>query len=112
MVGFGVDYLAQNVTAKFTATKKVGRGLMGIVWKAKRTNNVDDRPVIIKRIFNAFSNKIDAKRTYRELAYLLQFSSHPNIVSIQEVIASNDDMDVYIVMENMDVDLGTIIQST
>ena len=112
MVGFGVDFVDKNVRTKYDLVKKVGRGLMGIVWRAKRRKNPTSRPIAIKRVFNAFSNKVDAKRTYRELSYLLQFCQHPNIVTLEEVIASEDDIDIYLVMEYMDVDLATIIQST
>lgn len=111
MVGFGADFVDRVVAGKFESMKKVGRGLYGIVWKAKPIGGVNDRPVAIKRMFNAFSNRIDAKRTYRELSYLLKFCTHPNIVSVHEIIASEDDMDIYVVMEHLDVDLGYIIQS-
>jgi mitogen-activated protein kinase 15 len=110
MVGFGADFLDRNVTSKFESMKKVSRGLYGIVWRGKRVGAANERPVAVKRIFNAFSNRIDAKRTYRELSYLMKFCSHPNIVSVHEIIASEDDMDIYVVMEHMEVDLGYIIQ--
>lgn len=110
MVGIGADYLDSNVLQSYDPIKKIGRGLYGIVWKAKPKSMNHDQAVAIKRYFNAFSNKIDAKRTYRELSYLLQFCKHPNIVSVRDVIRSDEDMDIYVVMEHMDVDLSCIIQ--
>jgi mitogen-activated protein kinase 15 len=111
MSGIGPDFVDRAVLKKYDPQKKVGRGLYGIVWKAKPKVKYTDRPVAIKRMFNAFSNRIDAKRTYRELAYLSAFCKHPNIVSVHEIISSEDDMDIYLVMEYLDVDLAFIIQS-
>lgn len=110
MVGIGADFIDRNVLEKYNPIKKVGRGLYGIIWKAKPKGPADEQPVAIKRYFNAFSNKIDAKRTYREISYLLEFCKHPNIVSVREVIRSDEDMDIYVVMEHIDVDLSCIIQ--
>jgi serine/threonine protein kinase len=111
MVGIGVDYVDRKVLAKYNLNKKVGRGLYGIVWKAQAKTDNRERAVAIKRLFNAFSNNIDAKRTYREVSYLLSFCNHPNIVSVHEVIASSEDMDLYLVMEHIDVDLSSVIPS-
>ena len=65
----------------------------------------------IKRIYNAFANKVDAKRTYREIMYLLHLSDHPNIVKLHDVIPSKNDLDVYLVMEEVDADLSQVISS-
>ncbi len=58
---------------------KVGKGTYGVVYKArhKKTSQI----VAIKKIIDAFQNLIDAKRTYRELNYLLQMK-HPCIVKL------------------------------
>ena len=111
MVGIGVDYVDRRVLAKYNLNKKIGRGLYGIVWKAHAKSDNRERAVAIKRLFNAFSNSIDAKRTYREVSYLLSFCNHPNIVSVHEVIGSSEDMDLYLVMEHIDVDLSSVIPS-
>ena len=69
-------------------------------------------PVAIKRIFNAFSTNVDAKRTYREIMYLSYFSDHPNIVTLRDVIAGDNDMDLYVVVDYMETDLSSIIQTS
>jgi len=63
--------------------EKVGKGTYGIVYKAihKKTKLV----IAIKKIIDAFQNLIDAKRTYRELNYLLQLE-HPCIVQLHQIL--------------------------
>ena len=53
-------------------------GAYGQVWKAKDKHN-KNRIVAIKRIYDAFRNKTDAQRTYREICYH-SIMKHPNIV--------------------------------
>jgi serine/threonine protein kinase len=62
---------------------KVGRGTYGIVYKVvhKRTRQI----LAIKKIIDAFQNLIDAKRTYRELNYLLQLD-HPAVVRLHNIL--------------------------
>ena len=67
--------------------------------------------VAIKRIYNAFANKVDAKRTYREIMYMLHLSEHPNVVTLHDVLPSKNDLDLYLVMEEMDTDLSQVINS-
>ena len=43
------------------------------------------RTVAIKKIIDAFQNLIDAKRTYRELNYLLQLD-HPCVVRLEHLL--------------------------
>jgi serine/threonine protein kinase len=61
----------------------VGKGTYGVVYKArhKKTNRI----IAIKKIIDAFQNLIDAKRTYRELNYLLQID-HPSIVRLEYLL--------------------------
>ena len=61
----------------------VGKGTYGVVYKAKHKKNRN--VVAIKKIIDAFQNLIDAKRTYRELNYLLQVS-HPAIVRLEYLL--------------------------
>lgn len=42
----------------------------------------------IKKIIDAFQNLIDAKRTYRELNYLLQIE-HPAIIRLEYLLPTN-----------------------
>ena len=61
---------------------KIGKGTYGEVYKAvdKKSGEI----VAIKKIVDAFQNITDGKRTYRELAYLLQLS-HPSVIRLYRV---------------------------
>ncbi|KAF8397612.1 hypothetical protein HHK36_016532 [Tetracentron sinense] len=90
----------------------VGRGAYGIVCCA--TNSETKEEVAIKKIGNAFDNRIDAKRTLREIK-LLCHMDHENIIKIKDIIEPSQREnfnDVYIVYELMDTDLHQIIRST
>ncbi|XP_021106435.1 mitogen-activated protein kinase 15 isoform X3 [Heterocephalus glaber] len=80
----------------------------GIVWKAvdRRTGEV----VAIKKIFDAFRDKTDAQRTFREIMLLQEFGDHPNIIRLLDVIRAENDRDIYLVFESMDTDLNAVIQ--
>ncbi|XP_023579702.1 mitogen-activated protein kinase 15 isoform X2 [Octodon degus] len=80
----------------------------GIVWKAvdRRTGEV----VAIKKIFDAFRDKTDAQRTFREVTLLQEFGDHPNIIRLLDVIRAENDRDIYLVLESMDTDLNAVIQ--
>ncbi|XP_064443833.1 mitogen-activated protein kinase 15 isoform X2 [Mirounga angustirostris] len=79
----------------------------GIVWKAvdRRTGEV----VAIKKIFDAFRDKIDAQRTFREIMLLQELGDHPNIIRLLDVIRAENDRDIYLVFESMDTDLNAVI---
>ncbi|KAD6453233.1 hypothetical protein E3N88_07938 [Mikania micrantha] len=91
--------------------RPVGRGAYGIVCAA---TNVETREeVAIKKIGNAFDNRIDAKRTLREIK-LLRHMDHENVIAIKDIIRppqKENFNDVYIVYELMDTDLHQIIRS-
>ncbi|GAV71378.1 Pkinase domain-containing protein [Cephalotus follicularis] len=90
----------------------VGRGAYGIVCCAKNSETKEE--VAIKKIGNAFDNRIDAKRTLREIK-LLCHMDHDNIVKIKDIIQPPEREkfnDVYIASELMDTDLYQIIRST
>ena len=57
-----------------------GDGSYGFVASALDTKT--GNKVAIKKIKNAFSDLIDAKRILREIKLLRQFNSHENIVTI------------------------------
>ncbi|KAJ1384032.1 Serine/threonine-protein kinase, active site [Sesbania bispinosa] len=101
-----------EVYAKYAPPlQPVGRGAYGIVCCA--TNSETKEGVAIKKIGNAFDNRIDAKRTLREIK-LLCHMDHDNIIKIKDIIRPPDREnfnDVYIVYELMDTDLHQIIQS-
>ncbi|PRQ33809.1 putative mitogen-activated protein kinase CMGC-MAPK family [Rosa chinensis] len=102
-----------QVSAKYVPPiSPVGRGAYGIVCCA--TNSETKEEVAIKKIGNAFDNRIDAKRTLREIK-LLSHMDHDNIVKIKDIIRPPDKEnfnDVYIVYELMDTDLNQIINSS
>ncbi|CAH9094431.1 unnamed protein product [Cuscuta europaea] len=90
----------------------VGRGAYGLVCCA--SNSETKEKVAIKKIGNAFDNRIDAKRTLREIK-LLSHMDHENVIKIKDIIRPPDREkfnDVYIVYELMDTDLHQIICSS
>ncbi|KAJ7947748.1 Mitogen-activated protein kinase [Quillaja saponaria] len=102
-----------DVPAKYVPPiHPVGRGAYGIVCCA--TNSETKEEVAIKKIGNAFDNRIDAKRTLREIK-LLCHMDHENIIKIKDIIrpAEREKFnDVYIIYELMDTDLHQIIRSS
>lgn len=71
----------------------------GIVWKAiDKKSKIE---VALKKIFDAFQNKTDAQRTYREIFYLQRFIDHPNIVKLINIHRSINSNDIYLVFEYM-----------
>nr|KAF6270806.1 mitogen-activated protein kinase 15 [Myotis myotis] len=62
-----------HVAQRYLLKRRLGKGAYGIVWKAvdRRTGEV----VAIKKIFDAFRDKTDAQRTFREVM-LLQVRGH------------------------------------
>ncbi|KAI5073718.1 hypothetical protein GOP47_0011731 [Adiantum capillus-veneris] len=101
-----------EVTSKYVPPiRPIGRGAYGIVCSA--INSETGEEVAIKKIGNAFDNRIDAKRTLREIK-LLRHMDHENIIVIKDIIQppKRDQFnDVYIVYELMDTDLHQIIRS-
>ncbi|KAH7862982.1 hypothetical protein Vadar_011788 [Vaccinium darrowii] len=90
----------------------LGRGAYGIVCCA--TNSETKEQVAIKRIGNAFDNRIDAKRTLREIK-LLRHLDHENIIKIKDIMRppeKDEFNDVYIAYELMETDLHQIIRSS
>ncbi|KAJ0793396.1 putative mitogen-activated protein kinase NTF4 CMGC-MAPK family [Helianthus annuus] len=114
-----------EVTAKYKPPiMPIGKGAYGIVCSA--LNSETNEHVAIKKIANAFDNKIDAKRTLREIK-LLRHMDHENVIAVNDfgmlsliVVAIRDIIpppernafnDVYIAYELMDTDLHQIIRS-
>ncbi|KAJ4951519.1 hypothetical protein NE237_028351 [Protea cynaroides] len=91
--------------------RPVGRGAYGIVCAA--VNSETREEVAIKKIGNAFDNRIEAKRTLREIKLLCRMD-HENIIAIKDIIRPPNRAnfnDVYIVYELMETDLHQIISS-
>ncbi|OWK04162.1 hypothetical protein Celaphus_00016127 [Cervus elaphus hippelaphus] len=90
----------RHVAQRYLLKRRLGKGAYGIVWKAvdRRTGEV----VAIKKIFDAFKDKTDAQRTFREIMLLQEFGDHPNIVRLLDVIPAENDRDIYLVFESME----------
>ncbi|XP_068840211.1 mitogen-activated protein kinase 15 [Capricornis sumatraensis] len=97
----------RHVAQRYLLKRRLGKGAYGIVWKAvdRRTSEV----VAIKKIFDAFKDKTDAQRTFREIMLLQEFGDHPNIVRLLDVIPAENNRDIYLVFESMDTDLNAVI---
>ncbi|XP_030777406.1 mitogen-activated protein kinase 15 [Rhinopithecus roxellana] len=97
-----------RIVRRYLLRRQLGQGAYGIVWKAadRRTGEV----VAIKKIFDAFRDKTDAQRTFREIMLLQEFRDHPNIISLLDVIRAENDRDIYLVFEFMDTDLNAVIR--
>ncbi|GAA0145645.1 hypothetical protein Leryth_009538 [Lithospermum erythrorhizon] len=102
-----------EVTSKYLPPiQPLGRGAYGMVCSALNSETKEE--VAIKKIGNAFDNRIDAKRTLREIK-LLTHMDHENVIRIKDIIQPPDKEsfnDVYIVYEVMETDLHQIIQSS
>ncbi|TYJ26951.1 hypothetical protein E1A91_A07G155300v1 [Gossypium mustelinum] len=91
--------------------RPAGRGAFGIVCAALNSETCEK--VAIKKIGNAFDNRIDAERTLREIK-LLCHMDHENVIAIKDIIRPpqrENFNDVYIVYELVDTDLHQIIRS-
>lgn len=69
------------------------------MWKA--VDRSTNRPVAVKKIFDAFCNSTDAQRTFREIMFLQEFRNHPNIVKLHHIHRASNDKDIYLVFEFM-----------
>ncbi|KAM9386749.1 mitogen-activated protein kinase 15 [Phaethornis superciliosus] len=96
------------VGQKYRIQERVGKGAYGIVWKAvdRRTGEI----VAVKKIFDAFRNRTDAQRTFREIMFLQEFGKHPNIIKLLDVIPAQNDQDIYLIFESMETDLHAVIK--
>ncbi|CAJ1083512.1 mitogen-activated protein kinase 15 [Xyrichtys novacula] len=103
-----VSEVEEHISLKYEIKKRLGKGAYGIVWKAvdRQTGEV----VAVKKIFDAFRNRTDAQRTFREIMFLQEFGDHPNIVKLLDVVRAQNDKDIYLVFEYMDTDLHAVIK--
>ena len=87
----------------------MGRGNYGTVWKAVDKRNRDR--IAIKKINNAFANKIDAIRTLREIQIMYEMGKHPNIMGLHTVRVGKNHKDIYLVFDLLEADLHTVIRA-
>lgn len=101
-----------NFHNRYEIRREIGRGSYGSVFKA--LDRVTKKYVAIKHLHNIFSDIIDGKRAFREIA-LLQRLRQPNIVSLLDVYVENDDFehfnDVCVVLEFAESDLKNYMRS-
>ncbi|XP_053347338.1 mitogen-activated protein kinase 15 [Clarias gariepinus] len=98
----------EHITVKYDIKRRLGKGAYGIVWKA--VDRKTGETVAVKKIFDAFRNRTDAQRTFREIMLLQEFGDHPNIIKLLNVIRAQNDKDIYLVFEYMDTDLHAVIK--
>ena len=103
------EKIEPHVEEKFEIVQKLGMGAYGVVWKAIRRK--DQRLVAVKKVFDAFHNKTDSQRTYREVMILCGLKGHPNIVNLVSLIRATNNNDLYMVFDYMEADLHTVIKS-
>ncbi|XP_061463291.1 mitogen-activated protein kinase 15 isoform X2 [Rhineura floridana] len=98
----------EQVARRYEIKRRLGKGAYGIVWKAidRKTGST----VAVKKIFDAFRNRTDAQRTFREIMFLQEFGEHPNIIRLLNVIRAQNDKDIYLVFESMETDLHAVIK--
>ncbi|XP_039976782.1 mitogen-activated protein kinase 15 isoform X2 [Xiphias gladius] len=103
-----VSEVEEHISLKYEIKKRLGKGAYGIVWKAadRQTREI----VAVKKIFDAFRNRTDAQRTFREIMFLQEFGDHPNIIKLLNVIRAQNDKDIYLIFEYMDTDLHAVIK--
>lgn len=96
------------VGRRYRLRRRLGQGAYGIVWKAidRQTGEV----VAVKKIFDAFRNRTDAQRTFREILFLQEFGNHVNVIKLLNVIRAANDKDIYLVFEFMETDLHAVIR--
>ncbi|XP_054841268.1 mitogen-activated protein kinase 15 isoform X2 [Eublepharis macularius] len=98
----------ERVARRYEIKRRLGKGAYGIVWKA--IDRKSGEAVAVKKIFDAFRNRTDAQRTFREIMFLQEFGEHPNIIKLLNVIRAQNDKDIYLVFESMETDLHAVIK--
>jgi cell division cycle 2-like protein len=92
----------------YTKLNKIDEGTFGVVYRAREKLTGDI--VALKRI------KLDRDRaefpitSLREINILMSIS-HPNVVTLKEIVTEKNDDSVYMVMEYMDHDLKMLMRS-
>jgi mitogen-activated protein kinase 15 len=87
------DEIEPHLLVRFKVIKKLGSGAYGHVFRVQ--DKQDNKIKALKKNFDAFTNIVDAQRTYREIMFLLQLK-HINIVALQEVLKAKNGKDIYL----------------
>ena len=72
------EEIDKHVLKKYEVQQRLGKGAYGIVWRA--LDRKSGATVALKKIFDAFQNATDAQRTFREIMFLQELTSHENII--------------------------------
>lgn len=104
------DYIDKVIHENYEVGPKIGRGCYGNVFKITRKKT--DKDYALKKIMDAFRNTTDAQRTYREVAYMVEFVGHSNILQLFEVMKSADDKHLYLVVDLVDTDLARVMKNS
>ena len=118
-MSFSGDYISKEIEGevfilpcRYVADGFLGAGAFGAVCSARDKSL--DIAVAIKKCKHVLDSRTLMKRTIREIR-LLRLLHHPNIVTIQAVVPILDVTsfaEIYIIFEQMDVDLASVINST
>lgn len=104
------DFIDKSVLENYALGPKIGRGCYGNVFKVTRVKT--GKEYAMKKVMDAFRNSGDAQRTYREVAYMIEFVGHSNILQLFEVVKSEDDRHLYLITELIDTDLLRILKNS
>jgi tetratricopeptide (TPR) repeat protein len=88
----------QPTRRRYTVTKEIGRGGMGVVFMA--TDNMLDRIVALKVLHSSFKKNDQAVSTFLREAKAAASLNHPNIVTVHDT--GTQDGDYYIAMEYLE----------
>lgn len=104
-----INAIEPHILKRFKIHKKIGQGAYGVVFKA--TDLKTKEIIALKKLFGAFRDDTDAQRTFREVMLLQELNGHDNIIRLLNVIKAENELDVYLVFENMEADLYNVIRA-
>ena len=103
-----VEEIEPQILRKYEIIQKLGKGAYGVVWKS--IDRKQKQLIALKKVFDAFHNRADAKRTFREVMYLKNIE-HDNIIRLLHVYKAENNKDLYLVFEFMESDLHSVIRA-
>lgn len=104
------DFIDKRIQSAYQLGRKIGRGCYGNIFEVRRVKT--QRLYAMKKIMEAFRNNTDAQRAYREVTYLMEFVGHSNIITLYDVLKSEDDRHLYLVTDIMDADLQRVLRNS
>lgn len=99
----------EHILERYQLLEKKGKGAYGVVWKALKKSN--QHVVALKKIFDAFQNKTDSQRTFREVMILHHLRDHPHVVRLLSAIRAKNRLDLYLTFEYLPSDLHSVIRA-